>query len=200
MGNGFRGHKTIRLRDFDYAAEHNYFITIVTSGRICNLSRLIGADLQLSAYGRIAPAEWQNTLGLRKNLTSHRFLVMPNHIHILMGLRDDATYAEKEARPRNRYQLVVPNSVSAIIRAFKAEVTKKVNRKRGLPGARYWQDGFYDHVVRSEEDFHAISAYIDLNPLWWRFDRENGEGIPDEIEREFWKNRMGLIAATGDTA
>ena len=42
---------------------------------------------------------------------------------------------------------------------------------RGLEGGRLWQRGYYDHIVRSENDFLRIWTYIDNNPLRWELDR-----------------------------
>ena len=35
---------------------------------------------------------------------------------------------------------------------------------------RLWQRGYYDHIVRSENDFLRIWTYIDNNPLRWELD------------------------------
>lgn len=42
---------------------------------------------------------------------------------------------------------------------------------RGLKAGRLWQRGYYDHIVRSENDFLRIWTYIDNNPLRWELDR-----------------------------
>ena len=36
---------------------------------------------------------------------------------------------------------------------------------RAAIDADLWQDGFYDHVLRREEDSLAIAAYIVANPV-----------------------------------
>ena len=33
-----------------------------------------------------------------------------------------------------------------------------------------WQDGFHDHIIRSEADYLRIWDYIDTNPAKWRED------------------------------
>ena len=42
---------------------------------------------------------------------------------------------------------------------------------RGLKAGRLWQRGYYDHIVRRENDFLRIWTYIDNNPLRWELDR-----------------------------
>ena len=46
---------------------------------------------------------------------------------------------------------------------------------RGLEAGRLWQRGYYDHIVRSENDFLRIWTYIDNNPLRWELDRYSTE-------------------------
>ena len=41
---------------------------------------------------------------------------------------------------------------------------------RGLEAGRLWQRGYYDHIVRRENDFLRIWTYIDNNPLRWELD------------------------------
>jgi hypothetical protein len=36
-----------------------------------------------------------------------------------------------------------------------------------------WQRSYYEHVIRSEEEFYRISEYILGNPGEWGADREN---------------------------
>jgi REP element-mobilizing transposase RayT len=36
---------------------------------------------------------------------------------------------------------------------------------RACGGARLWQEGFYDHVVRDEDATIAVARYIVLNPV-----------------------------------
>ena len=42
---------------------------------------------------------------------------------------------------------------------------------RRMEAGRLWQRGYYDHIVRSENDFLRIWTYIDNNPLRWELDR-----------------------------
>ena len=64
-------------------------------------------------------------------------------------------------------------TISRIINQFKGAVTKAVGRP-------IWQKGYYDHVIRNEQDYLDIWDYIDTNPVQERevkFFSET-EGIP----------------------
>jgi len=63
-----------------------------------------------------------------------------------------------------------PGSLSAIIRSFKSTVTKRINELRNMLGKEVWQKGFYEHIIRNENDLYNIRKYIELNPLQWEID------------------------------
>ncbi len=46
---------------------------------------------------------------------------------------------------------------------------------RHLPGVPVWQRGFYEHVIRDEEDLDRVRRYIEANPIRWADDEENLE-------------------------
>lgn len=60
------------------------------------------------------------------------------------------------------------NSVSTIIRSYKSAVTNYCNRL-GIEFA--WQPRFHDHIIRNDEAFQNISAYIKNNPSNWKVDK-----------------------------
>jgi putative transposase len=59
-----------------------------------------------------------------------------------------------------------------IIGAFKTVSAKRINLLRGTPASSVWQRGFYEHIVRDEEDLAHIHQYILDNPIHWQEDKE----------------------------
>ncbi len=57
-----------------------------------------------------------------------------------------------------------------MIRQFKTFSAPKINQLRGTPGKPVWQRGFYDYIIRNQEDYLRIWHYIDTNPLKWKED------------------------------
>ena len=55
-------------------------------------------------------------------------------------------------------------TVPTLVRTYKTLVTK-------AHGAAVWQRGYYDHIIRGEEDFLRIWTYLDNNPQKWELDR-----------------------------
>ena len=62
------------------------------------------------------------------------------------------------------------------MRGFKSFSAKRVNELRGTKGVAVWQRGFYEHVVRNEEELNRIREYIVGNPVRWSMKREDHEG------------------------
>ena len=88
--------KATRLKGYDYSSPGVYFITICTQNRKCMLSDLVVGEglappeTRLSEIGRIAE---EQILALEERFPSvsiDRYVVMPNHIHILLLLREQA--------------------------------------------------------------------------------------------------------------
>jgi len=78
-----------------------------------------------------------------KHYELHAYVVMPNHIHLLITP-------------------LVP--VSKIMRSLKKLTAREGNRILGLTGP-FWQDESYDRLVRDETEFERIAHYIESNPV-----------------------------------
>jgi len=70
----------------------------------------------------------------------------------------------------NRFQKVVPGSLSSIIRCYKAAVTRISRRE--VCGEFVWQRNFYDHIIRSGSDLDRIREYIRRNVEEWILRKE----------------------------
>lgn len=168
--------QSIRLADYDYSAEGGYFITIVTQGRACLFGEVIDGIIRLYDYGKIVYEEWFRTAKLRPNveLFEDEFVVMPNHIHGIIWIKDVTGRGAARCAPTGgQYGSMKPNSLPTIVRAFKSAVTNRINKMRSLPGLPIWQRNYYEHVIYSERDYFNIANYIYSNPLNWDADAEN---------------------------
>ena len=67
----------------------------------------------------------------------------------------------------------MPGSLGAIVRAYKAAVTYRINIMRGFTKPPVWQRNYYDQIIRNEKDYENIWNYIETNPLKWMGDRYN---------------------------
>ena len=84
--------KGLRPKNFDYSTPGAYFVTICTHNIKCVLSRVVGAihespKIQLTEYGKIAD-RLINTIPRQSLVTIDRYVIMPNHIHLLIMITD----------------------------------------------------------------------------------------------------------------
>ena len=78
--------RTIRLREFDYAAVGSYFITICTYQMECVLAEIVDGHVVLSAYGEVVREEWERSADVRPGLVLDAFVIMPNHLHGIVAM------------------------------------------------------------------------------------------------------------------
>ena len=75
----------------------------------------------------------------------YSFVIMPEHLHLII-------------LPQNK------KTVSQIMHSLKSYTAKKINSLLGRDG-KIWQDGFYERIIRSENDLSEKANYIENNPL-----------------------------------
>jgi putative transposase len=68
---------------------------------------------------------------------------------------------------------VTPGSLGAIVRAYKASVTYRINGIRGYSNPPIWQRNYYEHIIRNDREYNDIWKYIDGNPVNWIDDQLN---------------------------
>jgi putative transposase len=64
-------------------------------------------------------------------------------------------------------------SVGAVVGSFKSAVARRINALRGTPDVPVWQRGYYERVLRDEDELNDTRRYIADNPAQWDTDAEN---------------------------
>ncbi len=177
--------ESTRLKDYDYSSNGYYFITLCTKNRECIFGEIINEKMQLSAIGEIVFQGWKNSFVIRKELFRDEFVIMPNHIHGIVIIKDQnktpnpinnvethgrASQSNRVSLPRTNR---LPKSISSFIAGFKSAMTKSINEFRQTPGMSLWQSRFYDHIIRDEKSLNKIRNYIVNNPINWQTDELN---------------------------
>ncbi len=157
----YKHRKSTRLKGFDYSSNGAYFITICVEDTGCILSSIVGADdlgsptVKLTDYGKIVDDNIRRIDTIYSEITIDNYVIMPNHIHILLSIHNDKdTFngAPRSSPPTN--------TLSKIVSAFKKYTSEEI-------GAKVWQRGFHDHIIRDEYDYLTRWQYIDENPKKW---------------------------------
>ena len=69
---------------------------------------------------------------------------------------------------QERFQNQGKNTISSIMGSYKSAVTKHAHR---LGYEFDWQEKFHDNIIRDQESYNIISAYIKGNPGKWEDDK-----------------------------
>lgn len=159
----FEKRKAMRMREYDYSSAGAYFITICTANRKKLFSDIVGAarvspENILTEYGKIAK-EVIEGLPERFNIKTDKYVIMPNHIHLIIVVKNDD---EREKRGKR-------SVIDKAIGYLKMNVSKKIHQISNEK--EIWQRSYYDHIIRGEDDYMKIWDYIDKNVVNWESDR-----------------------------
>ena len=151
--------KQNRLTEYDYSTPNAYFITICTDQRKNLFWENVGAaigrqeDVSLTRLGAIVQRGIEAIPKHYPTITVDKYAIMPNHIHLLLQINTDA-----DGRP-----MAAP-TISIVINQTKGAISKQADFS-------VWQKGFYDHIIRNENDYLQIWNYIEGNPGKWAEDK-----------------------------
>jgi putative transposase len=154
---------SIRLSAHDYSASSIYFLTLCTYRRALLFGQILDGVVALSPAGRIVRDLWIKTSEMRPGVILDAFVVMPNHMHAIIGL--PAAVGRKS--DSGLFQRA-PGSLGALVAGFKASCTSEVKRLAGTPRLRMWQRNYYERVIRDARALGELRRYIVANPARWR--------------------------------
>jgi putative transposase len=170
-------HRTVRIQGFDYSQPGAYFITICTWQKDLIFGNIAKGTIHLSKVGEFAGKELEKLSLTFSEIHLDTFVVMPNHVHILITISEnDTATSSVKASKTEAFGHPVTGSIPTIVRAYKAAVTRRAALLRDSPVSQVWQRNYYEHVVRTEREKERIYAYIVSNPIQWDFDDENPTG------------------------
>lgn len=177
--------RSIRLPEWDYRTAGAYFVTLCTYQKECLFSDPV--------IRRVVETMWRQIPTHFPQVALDEWVVMPNHVHEILIIADDA--GRGEAFPANRSlastcaivdtsemgkpvgeclaPTLQPGSLGAVVGNFKSVTSRRINRMRHTPGLTIWQRNYYERVIRNEQELNAIRQYINDNPANWERDTEN---------------------------
>jgi REP element-mobilizing transposase RayT len=172
--------RSIRLRGYDYARPGAYFVTICTQDRQCLFGEIRDGQMIVNDIGQMITHWWQELPRRFPSVTLDEFVVMPNHLHGILILH---VGADRRVRPNSTVAPVkegrhIGLPLHRIIQWFKTMTTngyvREVKEEKWPPfNKRLWQRNYYEHVIRTEDEWDEIRAYIAENPLKWELDENH---------------------------
>lgn len=142
-------------------------MTICTQNRERLFGDIADNTAQLNDAGVIVHDEWLKSAQIRNEITLDKFCVMPNHFHVILSIIDTVEAYGHTPLQQNKSFQSPSKTIGAMVRSFKAAVTKRINEIRAMPGISVWQRNYYDHVIRNDDDLNRIREYIENNPANW---------------------------------
>ncbi len=168
--------KPLRLSGYNYSQNGVYHITICVKDMKCILSTItpvgvgvpddpqigvpddpqIGVpddpQISLTDYGRIVANRINEMNRIYKNITVIKYIIMPNHLHILLRIENEGGTSR------------TPSPTSTLISRYVSTIKRMTNKEIG---EKIWQRGYYDHIIRDENDYLYHIQYIEENPKKW---------------------------------
>lgn len=165
-----------RRKDYDYTSPGWYFITICTKdrehyfGEICRDDSVNHPIMMLNELGKYCNKEIER-LSIRQTVDVHEYIVMPNHIHILLVISEYPNVGADHQSALGNALIISGDlsnrpydgpSLSSIVKLLKGNITKYA-QKHDIIFAR--QRSFHDHIIRNTQEYERIKYYIQSNPL-----------------------------------
>ncbi|MBE0664238.1 MAG: transposase [Candidatus Aminicenantes bacterium] len=184
-----RGRRSIRLRGWDYSSPGLYFVTLCVQGRESFFGEIANSKMILSPSGMMINQTWSG-MGIHfPDLITDQFVVMPNHVHGILGLHvgaglracpsEIATLLGQGDPGRTQRSAPTESRLSLynIIRQFKTWTTNLYSKNVFLNNwpefhKRLWQRNYYEHIIRNENELQQTREYIRNNPADWEIDDE----------------------------
>lgn len=85
------------------------------------------------------------TRGQDRAVAVGRYVIMPDHLHLFVALPPDSI------------------SLDQWVQALRSVIGKKLLALRVMKP--YWQEGFFDHLLRSGESYSQKWEYVQMNPV-----------------------------------
>lgn len=180
----FRRRNTRRCRSHSYSGDGMYHLTLRSAVMENLFGMVTQAGVVLNEYGRIAHEELLRTEQIRQELSILRFVIMPNHIHLLVVLKRSTDFSLSNSRTKvsgsayNRRRSThsgtgphprstagpPPRSLGSFVAGYKSIITRRIREISGQSGAVIWQRNYDDRIVRSHRMKQIVCGYIQRNP------------------------------------
>lgn len=175
--------KSIRLKNYDYAQNGAYYLTICAQSRECLFGDVKGSVMVLNDAGKMVDKWWQK-LPDKYAIEIDAYRIMPNHLHGIINIvgahpcvRPDNNGYDSDSKGRvhvlgQTHGSAPTTTVGMIVQWFKTMLTNEYIRNvknNNWPAFNeyLWQRNYYEHIIRGEADLNRIREYIINNPADW---------------------------------
>jgi len=173
MNERYKNIKKYRLKNWNYANNGFYFITICTYEKQEYFGNINNNKMELNWCGKIAMENLIKTFKNFNNFYLNNCVIMPNHIHLMIEINDakfnnsvgtgrfEKSSCSTQFNHKSKFGCVKKRSISTFIQTFKSNTTKQIDKIE--PNYFKWQPRFHDHIIRNEKDYINHVIYIENN-------------------------------------
>lgn len=182
-----------------------FFVTICSFDKRHLFGKIQNGQMFKNNLGNLISYKIADIVNHHKGVEIHNYIVMPNHIHLLLqllpaqvGTRPVASDKQMQInkgslKPSNqrgascndhfnsRLAVTIGSFKAAVTREWKklvldGQVSQFNNRRtRQVASLPLWQERFHDHYVRDQRAYDNIFNYISTNPENWERDVFNSK-------------------------
>ena len=91
--------RSIRLDGYDYSQAGAFFISFVAQGRLCLFGKVEDGVMRLNDAGEMIRRVWDGLPDRFSMIAIDEFVVMPNHVHGVLFIRQPAPATEATIGP-----------------------------------------------------------------------------------------------------
>ena len=153
---------SVRKDNWNYGSNGGYFVTICTKNMVRYFGEIVEtqnfASLRATLIGEIAKKFWEEIPQHFPDVILDEYIIMPNHNHAILLINKE----EKDVNRDEYKNKFGPQSrnLSSIVRGYKVG-EKTFATKNNIPFE--WQKGYYDRIIRNEDELLRIRKYINEN-------------------------------------
>jgi len=162
--------ESTRLKHWDYRNDGAYFITICTQNKQHFFGEIHNHQIYPNLIGDLAQKYWHTIPEHFPYARLDAFVVMPNHIHGIVLLKNTPKQTRTITPDKNQTMANISptsGSIASLVRSYKSVVSKHAHEQ--YP-AFAWQARYHEHIIRNPDSFARIQYYIKTNPENWRKD------------------------------
>ncbi len=165
MNSNLISRKNIRLKDYDYTKAGYYFVTICTKDRKKILANIVGGGFHAAPLIDLYPIGKEIIKSIEfiekqnKNIYVDKYTIMPNHMHMIVVI-DNAEPGGHGNPPLHK-----------IVGTMKSFVNRRYNEIHNTNNLILWQRGYFERIIRNEEEYMKTWEYIDTNHYKWENDK-----------------------------
>ncbi|MFA5878934.1 MAG: transposase [Candidatus Margulisiibacteriota bacterium] len=178
--------ESTRLKNWNYADDGHYFVTICTKNRECWFGEIIDHEMNLNDFGAIVRNQWLWLENQYPYINLDEYIILPDHTHAIIYIEnpvltvatgrvgnmetgcmgnvetgrmgDVETGRDLSLQNSSRTKI---KSLPELVGAFKTTTSKQI-RMAGL-SEFIWQPRYYDRIIRTEQELNNVKEYIKNN-------------------------------------